>query len=247
MFRQQQFRRFSRPSSQGGVPGYIKWTPMILSFGAGTVTYLYYKYLDEVPLTGRRRWIATSPEFEQKLGDENFKALLKQFHSKILPPDHRASRTVQRVGSRIASATQDFCKQHNLTHLCDRPFTYTVVRSDQANAFVLPGNHIFVLTGLFKYVRDEDELAGVLGHEMAHNVARHVGEKLSENIVIHIIANIFLLIDPSGAITTIFTPTAAIFSSLPHSRVAESEADRIGLELSARACFDPRAAKKVFA
>lgn len=240
----QQFRKMPRPPSRGGLPAYV-WAPAAAVTGG--VIFGYYAYLDEVPLTKRKRWIATSPQWEQNVGDQQYKTLLKQYKGKVLPESHRASQTVLRVGSRIAGVTQDFCKQHDLKHMePNKPFTYTVVRSDQANAFVLPGNHIFVLTGLFRFVRDEDDLAAVLGHEMAHNVARHVGERVSSGVVVNVVAAFLFLIDPSGALSSLFLPAANLLHSLPHSREAESEADRIGIELAAKACYDPQAAKRVF-
>lgn len=243
MSRQQQFRKIPRPPPRGGLPPYV-WLPAATI--TGVTLYTYYAYQDEVPVTKRKRWLASTPQVEQELGDQNYKQLLKQYKGKILPENHRASQTVKRVGSRIANVTQDFCKQHNLNHMANKPFTYTVVRSDEANAFVLPGNHIFVLTGLFKYVRDEDDLAAILGHEMAHNVARHVGERLSSGFVINVIAGLLLLVDPSGSLSFLFIPAANLAHSLPHSREAETEADRIGIELAAKACYDPKAAKRVF-
>jgi predicted Zn-dependent protease len=77
------------------------------------------------------------------------------FRGNILPANHPAAVTVERVGSRIANASRNFAAQNPSTSLAPAPYTYTVVRSDQANAFVLPNNHVFVLTGLFKYVKDE--------------------------------------------------------------------------------------------
>ena len=210
--------------------------------------YLYYAYLDEVPLTHRKRWIATTPEWERKLGDEEYQNLLTQFQGNILPNDHRASTTVHRVGKRIADAAQVFAKQHGcLPEHIPTPTTYTVVRSDMANAFVLPNNHIFVMTGLFQYIQDEDDLAAVLGHEMAHNLARHVGEKVSGRFVMSVLAQLSLLIDSSGVLLTmLFLPASNLLRELPHSRTQESEADQIGIYLAAEACYDPRAAKRVF-
>ena len=135
-----------------GVPGYI-WMPAVGL--AGTMAYTYFAYLEEVPLTGRKRWIATSEEMEQKLGDAEYKKLLRQFRGNIIPPNHPAAVTVERVGSRIANASRNFARQHPATSVAPAPYTYTVIRSNQANAFVLPNNHVFVLTGLFKYVKDE--------------------------------------------------------------------------------------------
>jgi len=226
----------------------LVWIAMFGVPAAG-VTYLYIHFLDRVPLTQRQRWIATSPEWERQLGDQEYHELLRQFRGQVLPSDHRASVTVQRVGNRIYRATQAFCKEQEglQDSLCasSKP-TFTVIRSETANAFVLPNNHIFVMTGLFQYARDEDELASVLGHEMAHNLARHVGEKVSGNLIVQILAQLSLLVDPSGTIMMLFLPAANLLRELPHSRIQELEADLIGMHLAAKACYDPAAAKRVF-
>jgi metalloendopeptidase OMA1, mitochondrial len=239
-----------------GIPPYI-----FVGVGATSLVCAscYYAFLDEAPLTKRKRWIATSPEWERQLGDQEYQHLLKSFRKQqgggnnnnniMLPPNHRACITVQRVGSRIAQAALVLAKKYNLQHYAasDIPYTYTVVRSDMANAFVLPGNHVFVMTGLFRYVRNEDELAAVLGHEVAHNLARHAGEKVSSSVVINVLARLSLLFDPSGVVFTILLPAASLFRELPNSRTQEMEADQIGIHLAAEACYDPRAAKTVFA
>lgn len=238
-------QRFRKPP-----PLYYGFPPYIWVTAGGTtllIGYCYFAFLDTVPLTGRRRWIATAPATEVELGNEQYKQLLSQFRSQILPPTHPASKTVARVGSRIANASLVFAQQHNLTTYNPAPYTYTVIRHDMANAFVLPGNHIFVFTGLFKYARNEDELAGVIGHEVAHTLARHAGERISGNVLIQLLARITLLVDPSGALAMIFLPAAKLLNELPHSRTQETEADEIGVFLAAQACYDPRAAKRVFA
>ena len=221
------------------------------------LTYVYVSNLDRVPLTHRQRWIATSPEWERQMGDQEYQNLLQQFKGQILPQDHRATVTVQRVGHRIYEAAQEFSKEHAVEGTSSHsrgpsrttissPPTFTVVRSEMANAFVLPNNHIFVMTGLFRYARTEEELASVLGHEMAHNLARHVGEKVSGNLVVQIVARMSLLIDPSGSLMMLILPAANLLRELPHSRIQELEADQIGMHLAARACYDPAAAKTVF-
>jgi predicted Zn-dependent protease len=206
----------------------------------------YYAFLDEAPITKRKRWIATSPQWEWELGDQEYRQLLKAYQYDVLLPNHRASVTLNRVGQRIAAAAEQFAKEHDIQSYNTKPYTYTVIRSDMANAFVLPGNHVFLMTGLFRHVHDEDELAIILGHETAHNLARHVGEKISGSLVVNLLARLSLLVDPSGILFTLILPTASLFRELPNSRVQEMEADEIGLLLAAQACYDPRAAKRVF-
>ena len=224
------------------VPPYIL---IPLAGFTGTALYTYYYFQDEMPFTKRKRLLATSIEWEKKAGDEQYKRLLQQYKGKILPPAHRASVTVERVGDRIAMAAQKFAKEHNVKTYGNK-YTYTVVRSDMANAFVLPNNHVFVLSGLFNFVKNEDDLAAILGHEMAHNLSRHAGERVSSSILISLLARCTLLIDPSGVLYSLFIPTATLLHDLPHSRDHEIEADYIGLHLASEACFDPKAARKVF-
>jgi metalloendopeptidase OMA1, mitochondrial len=217
-----------------------------LLMGAG-----YVSYLDTVPVSGRRRWVAVSSSFESRLGHEEYQNLLQEYKNDILPSNHPATVTLNRVGKRIAESSVQFATKHNVQEYLKiyetSPFTFTVVRSDDtANAFVLPGNHVFLFTGLFRFVHNEDDLAAVLGHEVAHNVARHAAEKISGSFVTHLLAVSTLLVDPSGVLLKVFIPATAIFRQYPNSRTQEMEADRIGLIISADACYNPQAAKQLF-
>uniref|UniRef100_A0A7S1YW04 Peptidase M48 domain-containing protein n=1 Tax=Ditylum brightwellii TaxID=49249 RepID=A0A7S1YW04_9STRA len=236
------------PKPPSNLPPYLIVPALTLT---GGIIYGYYHFQDEVPYTKRKRLLLTSPQHELTMGHNQYKQLT-QFHKKdILPSHHRASVTVHRVGSRLASSTKTFMKQYHSSSSADadfynKPFTYTIIQSDQVNAFVLPGNHIFVYTGLFQYIQNEDELAAVLGHEMAHVLARHGGERLSGNVLMTLFGRLLWWIDPSLLLYSIFVPAVKVLRELPHSREHEVEADHIGLVLASEACFDPRAAKRVF-
>lgn len=92
---------------RSGLPPYV-WVG--LGGSAAAVLTTYYAFVDQVPLTNRRRWIATSVALEQRLGDQEYQRILSDLrrdrHSTILTNDHRASATVRRVGERIASAAK---------------------------------------------------------------------------------------------------------------------------------------------
>jgi hypothetical protein len=109
---------------------------------AGTVG-LYFHYQNYAPMTNRRRWIASSPEFEKEMGDQNYHQLLQQFRGKILPRQHPATIAIERVGGRIFKAAGEFAKEYDLDYFDTKNVTFTVIDTDQANAFVLPGNHVF--------------------------------------------------------------------------------------------------------
>ena len=96
--------------------------------------------------------------------------------------------------------------------------------------------------GLLDLVSSEDELAAVLAHEVAHILARHAAERMTQGSVVELIRMIAYL---GFGIPLFSGPLHALFF-LPNSRAAETEADTIGVQLAARACYDPMAAAKVF-
>jgi predicted Zn-dependent protease len=121
----------------------------------------------------------------------------------------------------------------------------TLFRDDSANAFALPGGKIGVNSGLLKVASNQDQLATVIGHEVAHVLARHSGERLSNQAVVD------TGLQAAQAISGSMSPAkqqlmgllgvgAQVGVLLPFSRTQESEADLLGLDLMARAGFDPR-------
>jgi predicted Zn-dependent protease len=123
-----------------------------------------------------------------------------------------------------------------------QPWEVTLFQKDEANAFALPGGKIGVYTGLLKYARNQDQLAAVLGHEVSHVVARHSAERVSEQLAV----NTGLQLGQSlggasgGLLASALGLGAQYGILLPFSRTQESEADLLGLQLMAKAGFDPR-------
>ncbi|KAG7353617.1 peptidase M48 Ste24p family protein [Nitzschia inconspicua] len=246
---QQQQQRSSLAGGGSHHYGQRKY-PTYLYVGGGVVAIggigMYFHYQNFAPMTHRRRWIASSPEFEKEIGDENYQQLLQQYAGNILPKHHPATMAIEKIGGRIFQAAGEFAREYNLDYFDTKNVTFTVVDTDQANAFVLPGNHVFFLSGMFKYAQTEDEIGGILGHEMAHNLARHQGEKISTNAVVGILARLTLFLDPTGGYLLLFLPATQLLASLPNSRNQETEADNIGMYLAAKACYDPEALGRVF-
>merc|ERR1712130_267353 len=124
----------------------------------------------------------------------------------------------------------------------DLEWEIIVIVREEPNAMVVPGGKIVVHTGLLDLMGGDDEVAAVLGHEAAHVLARHTAEKLTQSQVFEILRLFFFWI--VGIPIPAVAGPLAIF--LPNSRHIESEADAIGMQLAAQACFEPSAAIQVF-
>ncbi|MEM8868340.1 MAG: M48 family metallopeptidase [Verrucomicrobiota bacterium] len=202
------------------------------------VALLFFSGCETVPHTGRSS-LQLVPESQLASSASLEFGKLKQQIPVSNDPKYTAM--VQRVGERIAYAAGEDVKNAN--------WEFVLFDDDsQINAFAMPGGKVAVYTGLFKVAQTDDELAVVIGHEVAHIAARHGGERVSQAILaaggalaLQIGAKDMsrtereLLLAAYGA-------GATVGVILPYSRFHENEADKLGLIYSARAGYDPRAA-----
>lgn len=190
-----------------------------------------------VPVTGRTQLNLMSSGEEMQLGLTSFEEMKKQVP---ISKDAAANELVNRVGKRIAAvAAKD---------MPEAQWEFVVFDSKEANAFCLPGGKVGVYTGILPITKDEAGLATVLGHEIAHAVARHGGERMSQAMLIQGGGSLLGLgmqkTDPKwqAAAMMAYGYGTKLGAELPHSRAQESEADRIGLTYMARAGYPPEAA-----
>ncbi|KAI0808233.1 peptidase family M48-domain-containing protein [Fomes fomentarius] len=263
------FNEDGSPKGQGGGTGkpwdVREWdTGTKVMAGIGTFAVGYYlSHLEQVPETGRWRFMDISPKYETMLAEASYQGLLQEFEGKVLPPNHPLTRHIRRVAKSILEAS-------NLGTLdtpevgrpkgSEQSWSFSgspedmppevggakkwrlfVVNDDSVvNAMAAYGN-IVVFTGILPVAKDEHGLAAILGHEIGHAVARHASELYSSyKVVIFLATLIDLLGLPIGTLVTRF------LYQLPNSRKQEFEADIIGLRLSSRACFDPAAVPEMF-
>jgi predicted Zn-dependent protease len=118
-----------------------------------------------------------------------------------------------------------------------------VLSSDDVNAWCMPGGKMAVYTGLIDKIKPTDaELAAVIGHEMAHALREHAREQVSQQMATSIGLSVLSAVTGVGATADLGNALSEVMFTLPNSRTHEAEADRIGVELAARAGYDPRAA-----
>lgn len=191
------------------------------------------------PETGRVAHVAMSPEQETSLGLQSYQEVLSTEQTINDGPE---VDMIKRVVSRLVAATGEAGHQYD--------WQVSVVKSDQVNAFCLPGGKIVVYTGILPVSQNEAGLATVLGHEMAHAVSRHgaqrlFGSEMSQAVLSGAQASLALGdMDANKRMAVMGALGAAtkFGGLLPFSRKHESEADQIGLMYMARAGFDPHEA-----
>ncbi|MBM3824851.1 MAG: M48 family metallopeptidase [Verrucomicrobia bacterium] len=188
-----------------------------------------------VPETGRSQLNILSPGEEMQLGLTSFEQLKKETP---VSKDAKLNALVQRVGHRIAAVAP----------LPNAQWEFVLFDSKEANAFCLPGGKVGIYTGILPITQDEAGLSTVIGHEVAHAVARHGAERMSEAMLMQSVGaalNAGLTARGSkyhGAAMTVYGLGTSLGRALPHSRKQESEADQIGLLYMARAGYNPEAA-----
>ena len=149
--------------------------------------------------------------------------------------DQAVQDYVNAVGQRVARNSD----------MPDLQWHFTVVDDGSINAFTTGGGYIYVHRGLLAYLNSEAELAGVLGHEIAHVTAKHSSKAKSRNVGANVLAVAAAVLTGSAAVADMASIGAAAWTQ-GYGREAESEADTIGMRNMVRAGYDPRAMGSVF-
>lgn len=156
---------------------------------------------------------------------------------------------VERVGKRIAAATEAYLKSTgSASEINNFSWEFNLVQNSDLNAFCMPGGKIVVYEGLMSIVSSDDELAVVLGHEVAHAVAKHSNERLSQQMLAQYGSSILgtALSGKSSAVQSMASQVYGLGANygviLPFSRKHETEADKIGLVFLRLAGYDPNKA-----
>ena len=181
-----------------------------------------------VPVTDRTQLMLTTSEYENNLGTEAYAEYKEKYKTST---NAEYNQALTRCGKAIAAASD----------IKDFDWQFTVLESDEQNAFCLPGGKVAVYTGILNVMQNEAELAFVVAHEVGHAIARHGGERLSWGYLQSFGGLLVELGFKSETASEIYGIGSNLGVMLPFSRSNEAEADMIGLILMAKAGYDPHA------
>lgn len=184
--------------------------------------------------TGRRQINILPDSQVAAMGAQAFQDIKRQ---EKVSTDPALNARIQRIGTRVAAAVG--------RELPDARWEFVVFESDQLNAFALPGGKVGFYTGLINLAGSDDEIAAVMGHEIAHVTSRHGSERQSQAILLGL-GGVALGVGARDSenrdLYLLAYGIGSTLGTLAYSREHETEADVVGLRFAAKAGYDPRAA-----
>lgn len=203
-----------------------------------------------VPLTGRKQFVGlVSQDVMLQTAFAEYKGFLDT--SNVVPVRNRDAEMVSRVGSRIKNAVEDYLIQNNYSEVIDGyQWEFKTIKSDQVNAWAMPGGKVCFYTGILPICKNDEGVAVVMGHEIAHAIASHGRERMSRAMAAQGFTQIGAIaagvatrdervMQTAGQVLGILAPVGFV---LPNSRNQESEADKLGVVFMAMAGYNPNEA-----
>ena len=200
-----------------------------------------------VSFTGRKQMLLFSDSEIMALSDQSYSEFAK---TAPVSSDAAATRMLKGVGEKMVYALESYLKSHGQSSaLSGLKWEFMLVNSSEVNAFCMPSGKIVFYEGILKYADTPDYIAVVMGHEMAHAIAKHGNERMSQQSVMNLLgsaASEVIGAKKGAAAQSLFNLGFGIGSQagvlLPYSRKHEYEADKIGMYIMDIAGYDVNAA-----
>ena len=203
--------------------------------------FSYMRQSETNPITGESQRVAMSEQEEIALGLQSMPAMVNQHDGHH--PDQRAQAFVDMVGGKLLRALNNWIEENQRVNPYQYEF-HLLADSRAINAFALPGGQIFITYALFSKLETEDQLAGVLAHEIGHVVSRHGAQRLAKQKLTQGLtgaATVFGGSYQSGQLAAMVGQMV----NMKYGRGDELESDEWGVRLCALSNYDPRAMLKV--
>lgn len=198
----------------------------------------------KVPVTGRKQLNLVPNSLIQSMAFTEYDSFLTVTH--VMPASDPQTQMVRNVGTNIQHAVETYMNENGLSkQLKSFKWEYNLIDEKVINAWCMPGGKVVVYTGLLPVTQNETALAVVMGHEIAHAIARHGNERMSQGLLIQMGGLVLeeALKEKKQETQLLFLSLYVVGSnlalSLPNSRMQESEADKLGLIFMSMAGYDP--------
>lgn len=221
-----QRRTYMKPRRRSGVPVRLIIAGVMVAFAL----FSYWSKSEVNPITGEQQYISLSPEQEIAMGLQAAPQMIQQHGG--LHPNQELQTLVKRVGAKLveSSIARRTPYEYDFHLLAD---------ARTVNAFALPGGQTFITFALFSELDNEDQLAGVMGHEIAHVVARHGAQRMAKSDLTNGILGAVVM----GTGSQSSAQVAAMIGNLvnmKYGREDEIESDRLGICFMVNAGYNPQ-------
>jgi predicted Zn-dependent protease len=195
-----------------------------------------------VPLTGRRQANLVSDAEMQQMAAQSYREFLNAPSTKVIN-NTAQSRKVKEIGANIAAAVTRYLNKNGYAdQIAGFQWEFNLIESKEVNAWCMPGGKVAVYTGILPITQTDAGLATVMGHEIAHAVAKHANERYSQAMIAQGVGSLLGAAINSQTFNQLYGIGAQAGVLLPNSRRQESEADRLGLTFMAMAGYNPEKA-----
>jgi len=228
--------------------GGIRWWILILFAGYAAFSWFGSAKVD--PYTGQKAHYGASVEQENQLGLQAFQEVVST--ERVLPSSDPTARQIEAIARRLVEHADEVEADLAAANGQQSPnlastfaWSVAVLESDQANAFCLPGGKMAVYTGLVPITQNEDAMAVVMGHEIAHALLRHGSQRMAQQKLVQMgqmaagVAVGDMSPQQQQMVMAALGAGAQYGLVLPYGRNHETQADEVGLMLAAAACYNP--------
>jgi len=219
---------------------------LVLKVAALCCVLLMQTSCSRVAITGRKQFNIVPDSMMNSMSLQSYNEFVTAHK---LSSDSQKTRMVKDVGTRIQKAVEKYCAENNLSsRIRSYQWEFNLVEDHNVNAWCMPGGKVVVYTGLLPVAQNEAGLAVVMGHEIAHAIARHGAERMSQGLIVEMggMALSEALANKPEQTKSLFMKSYGLGTEvgvlLPYSRLHENEADRMGLIFMAMAGYNPNEA-----